>query len=230
MPGHDNSWTGHCTAQQIILSSPATAPVSAATLHGCLPAKPSRASNGTSSLAADAHVVVTSTENTPYIGDPKRATRLTRLSTTEPTQQSNGIIRTMLPNITLHWPITNRNKSNPSRLSGQQVAQDGLTRLQLYWTTLRIFVDRISRHPNASSRSPTTADHLACRRTDPAQHRDAPAHESHDPLLRLSPKPSSPQWGTTGTTPLSRARYHAALSPATAATIDRGPPASQPRM
>jgi len=140
----------------------------------------------------------------------------------------------MLPNITLHRPITNRNKSNPPRLSGQQAAQDGLTHLQLYQTTLHIFADRLPRHPNVSSRPSTTPDHLACRRTDPAQHLDAQAHLSRDPLLRVSPKPSSPQGGTTGTTPLSRARFHAALSPATAtvpaATIDRGPPASQPRI
>ena len=57
-------------------------------------------------------------------GDPRRRTRLTRQYLA---QHSNGILRKTRHNITLHRAITNRNKSNPRRLSRQSTKQDGRT-------------------------------------------------------------------------------------------------------
>ena len=46
--------------------------------------------------------------------------------------------------------------AGPLRNSGQPAALDGLTRRQFHRINLRIFTDRLPRHPNSNSRLPTT--------------------------------------------------------------------------
>ena len=77
------------------------------------------------------------------------------------------------------------------RLSGQQAAQNGHTRLQLHRITRRIFADRLPRHPNASSgrQRHIVPDRLARRRTDPARHRQ---HNSPTPQSSSLPVVSLP--------------------------------------
>ena len=91
---------------------------------------------------------------------------------TDKTIQSNGILRKMQHNITLHQPITNRSKSNPRRFSGQSAAQDGLTCLQPHRTSLRLFRQQA-----------TQTDSLTCSLAGPLRNSGQPA--AQDGLTRL---------------------------------------------
>jgi len=151
-------------------------------------------SHGIPHITGDPNVISTRTVS-------RSDTRLTRLNSHcnlqithyiigDSAQQSNEILRKTQHNITLHWPITNRSKSNPRHFSRQSAAQDWLTRPQPHRTSPDNRLSRRTHSPPASpdlhaslgNKLPRT-DSLACSFARPLRNSRQPA--AQDGLTRL---------------------------------------------
>ena len=134
--------------------------------------------------STDLNILVTPTSNTTTLSlQHKGINKPTGSSATCGTSHSTGLSATGARKPTALFRTTRcpeadlfaRNLAEPLRLSGQPLpgggltrcltgslrnsgqpaVQDGSTHLQLHGTTLRMFADRLPRHPGASNRPPT---------------------------------------------------------------------------